>query len=98
MLMAITLELSPETESLLVAQANAQGISVQELLKNAIELLLVTSSTESNVPSQFNPDATEEWIQAFTDWANSHSSDTPLLSDEAVSRESIYRDREDAQR
>lgn len=97
--MAITLELSPETESLLVAQADAQGISVQELLKNAIELLLTTSrSTESNVPSQFDPDVTEEWIQTFTDWANSHSSDTPLLSDEAVSRESIYRDREDAQR
>jgi hypothetical protein len=97
--MAITLELSPETEILLTAQANAQGVSVQQLIQNAVELLLATSnSANSNTPSQLDPNSTEEWIQAFLNWSNSHSLDTPLLSNEAVSRESIYRDREDAQR
>jgi len=39
---------------------------------------------------------TEEWIDAFVDWANSHESKAPPLSDEAISRESIYREREDS--
>jgi hypothetical protein len=35
----------------------------------------------------------EEWIAKFHAWADSHSTSTPLLSDEAISRESIYADR-----
>jgi hypothetical protein len=34
----------------------------------------------------------EEWIRQFREWAHSHRTDTPLLSDEAISRESIYSD------
>jgi hypothetical protein len=32
----------------------------------------------------------EEWSRRLHAWANSHPTDTPLLSDEAVERESIY--------
>jgi hypothetical protein len=32
----------------------------------------------------------EEWIAALREWSESHSRDTPLLSDEAVSRRGIY--------
>jgi hypothetical protein len=40
------------------------------------------------------PAATDdEWLRKIREWAHSHPTDTPLLSDEAVSRESIYRDR-----
>ncbi|HEY9851263.1 MAG TPA: hypothetical protein V6D28_17475 [Leptolyngbyaceae cyanobacterium] len=35
----------------------------------------------------------EEWIKAFREWAESHRRDSPLLSDEAISRESIYGER-----
>jgi Arc/MetJ-type ribon-helix-helix transcriptional regulator len=35
----------------------------------------------------------EEWRKKLHAWANSHSTDAPLLSDEAISRESIYADR-----
>ncbi len=35
----------------------------------------------------------EEWSKAFQAWVDSHSTETPLLSDEAISRESIYGDR-----
>lgn len=35
----------------------------------------------------------QEWIQALRDWASSHPLDTPLLSDEAISRDSIYEGR-----
>jgi len=39
------------------------------------------------------PMSTEQWLQDFHAWVNSHSATTPLLSDEAVSREFIYRTR-----
>ena len=35
----------------------------------------------------------EEWMHKFRAWPQSHRTDTPLLSDEAISRESIYQDR-----
>lgn len=43
-------------------------------------------------PRQFS--TPEDRARAFMEWAASHSRDTPLLSDEAISRESIYGDRE----
>jgi len=33
-----------------------------------------------------------EWARQFDAWADSHSPDIPVLSDEAMSRESIYPD------
>lgn len=36
----------------------------------------------------------EEKAKAFRKWAESHSQDTPILSDEAISRETIYGDRD----
>jgi hypothetical protein len=35
----------------------------------------------------------KEWAREFRAWANSHNPNTPVLSDEAMSRESIYPDR-----
>lgn len=35
-----------------------------------------------------------ELSQAFQEWADSHDRNTPLLSDYAVSRESMYSDEE----
>jgi Arc/MetJ-type ribon-helix-helix transcriptional regulator len=35
----------------------------------------------------------EEWMRKFRAWAHSHPTTTPLLSDQAISRESIYRER-----
>jgi hypothetical protein len=35
----------------------------------------------------------KEWARRFHEWAESHDRTTPPLSDEAISRESIYPDR-----
>ena len=35
----------------------------------------------------------EEWVRQFHAWAEGHDRTTPLLSDEAISRENIYPDR-----
>jgi hypothetical protein len=32
----------------------------------------------------------DEWLQEFHTWVHRHPTTTPLLSDEAISRESIY--------
>jgi len=36
------------------------------------------------------PMSAEEWLREFHTWVHSHPTTTPLLSDEAISRESIY--------
>jgi hypothetical protein len=91
--MAITLLLKPETEAQLIARATAKGVPVEQYLKSWIETNLVTE-----VDQPFHQTATAaEWVDAFTNWANSRSNNAPPLSDEAISRESIYREREDRQ-
>jgi hypothetical protein len=37
--------------------------------------------------------STEEWLREFHAWVDSHSRSTPVLSDEAIDRESIYEGR-----
>lgn len=85
-IMAILLELDPEIESRLIAQAAAQGTSVEVLLKTLVEGLLASSLQLT--PLTLSP---QERAQRFVNWARSHSSITaPPLSDDAISRESIY--------
>ena len=48
---------------------------------------------ESNVKPLQDESTPEEWVQQFHAWAEGHDRTTPLLSDEAISRENIYPDR-----
>ena len=90
--MTISLELTPETEARLNAHAKRRGISVENLLKNTIEILLASSE---ELPVSLSP---HERAERFVNWAKRHSRKAPPLSDEAISRENIYREREDSQR
>jgi DNA replication initiation complex subunit (GINS family) len=51
------------------------------------ELYSVGHSERTNFYKTATP---EERANFFEEWAESHQQDTPLLSDEAISRESIY--------
>ncbi|WP_416667190.1 hypothetical protein [Egbenema bharatensis] len=94
--MSITLELPPDVEARLIAQAEVRGISVEELLKATIDTLLAASdASETSSSFVLSP---KERAEKFVNWARSHSTQAPPLSDEAISRESIYREREDQQR
>lgn len=53
----------------------------------------VNSLNEAEERPFYETATTEEWITAFREWAESHSHDSPMLSDEAISRESIYGER-----
>jgi hypothetical protein len=84
-IMAIVLQLEPELESRLIAQAAAQGKSAEELLKTIVEQLLLTALS---TPISLSP---QERAERFLRWSKSHASlQAPLLSDEVISRESIY--------
>jgi hypothetical protein len=41
-------------------------------------------------PPVGKPMDAQQWSQEFHAWVESHSTATPLLSDEAISRDSIY--------
>src|SRR5262249_55493850 len=53
-----------------------------------------TSISNGAMAPHFQETATpEEWGRALREWSDSHERNTPLLSDEAISRESIYGER-----
>ena len=82
--MTVTLNLKPETEAGLLARAQAHGMTVEQYL-----LTLVESAVLPTEP-MLSP---EERAAAFEAWSASHRT-TPLLSDHAVSRESMYEGRD----
>ena len=86
--MTLMLELTPEREDALKAQALSLGLSVEQWFMELAEQ--AGPSTSIAHLQQTNP---REWARQFHEWAESHDRTTPLLSDEAVSRDSIYPDR-----
>lgn len=82
--MSITLELAPDVERALSARAEQKGLSLDAYLREVME-------REAGLTSAGLAPG-EEKAQAFLAWADSFP-DTPALSDEAVSRSSMYPDR-----
>lgn len=75
-------EVRPETAQLLLAQAQARNLSLDEYLQQLAKLQSLPRHADSRpAPS------TAEWSRRFRAWAASHSTSTPLADD---SRESIY--------
>ena len=90
--MAVTLELKPEVEERIKRKGAEKGLTVEAFIKTVIDAVVNHQSEKS-----FQETATvEEWERALTDFINNFPQH-PVLSDEAISRESIYREREDAQ-
>jgi hypothetical protein len=83
--MTVTLNLKPEFEAGLLAQARASGMTVEEYLLSVVERVLLPTVQEA--PSG------EERATAFEAWSAGHRP-TPPLSDYAVSRDSMYEGRD----
>jgi hypothetical protein len=81
----MTIELNPQQERIL-QEALRQGPfqSVEQALDEALHSIV------GGVRSERSP---AERAAAFRSWAESHPRNTPLLSEEAISRETIYSDR-----
>ena len=86
--MTLTIQLSDEQAAALKAQAEARGVTVEYWFQQIAEQHVPVHSVAHL--QHTNP---KEWAHLFHEWAVSHDRTTPLLSDEAISRESIYPDR-----
>jgi hypothetical protein len=82
--MSVKIELPPEIEANLAAQAAAQGIPLPEYLRHLLE--------EQAAAGTENPLSPQERANFWRDSAGGLP-DTKLLSDEAISRETIYSER-----
>ena len=86
----MTVTLKPDLEEELTARAQAEGLSTEEFVNRELEKLVATTEPAPKLTPEERARLWEEWIE-------SHSVGGPPLSDYAVSRESIYKEREDAQ-
>jgi hypothetical protein len=80
--MVVKLELKPEVQAGLAAEAEARGLSLEAYIEQVIQDHAV------NAPAL----STEAWESEFDAWLSSFP-DVPILSDEAISRDSMYPDR-----
>ncbi len=80
--MNVKLELNPELEADLLAAARARGLSLETYLEQVILEHCI----------HHNASRAEDWEKEFDAWVDSFP-ETPLLSDEAVSRADMYPDR-----
>ena len=83
--MTVTLNLKPEVEAGLLAQAQISGMTVEANLLSMVEGAVLPAA-----PSTLSP---EQRADAFEAWSTNHRV-TPPLSDYAVSREAMYEGRD----
>jgi hypothetical protein len=81
----VTLNLRPEVAADLLAQAEVTGMSVEEYLRSIVERVVMPITSGKMSPDQR--------AAAFQSWSANHRA-TPPLSDDAISRESMYEDRD----
>jgi hypothetical protein len=84
----MTIQLNPEQEQV-IGQAIQAGLlaSADDIIDVGIDAIRQRLQSRVEANAELN---TEQWLQEFRAWVHSHSTTTPLLSDEAISRDSIY--------
>lgn len=82
--MSVTVELPPEIEASYAARAAAEGVPLPEYLQHFLEERAPTPAKQPLSPAE----RADRWRRTAGRLPN-----TPLLSDEAISRESFYADR-----
>jgi len=87
--MAIILELKPEVEAELTAQAQAAGLSLVQFLSRELEA--IAPGAHAHVPAM-HPDETDRWEKDLDEWLDSFPQH-PVLNEEAFKRENWYPDR-----
>ena len=80
------LKVEPEVTSKIQVKARECGVSVDVYLRELINEKGTESERSNGLSSQ-------EPVALLRQWASGHGTNSPVLSDEAISRESIYGDR-----
>lgn len=84
----MTITPKPEQEGILTEAIQAGLIQTPE---DALDIALEALKSDLSVVRE--QENAEEWIARFHAWIDSHAAQTVVLSDEAMSRESIYGNR-----
>jgi hypothetical protein len=84
----MTITPKPEQERILAEAIQAGLIQTPE---DALDIAL--EELQNKLAAEIPPMTAEQWLAEFKACASGHSTSTPLLSDEAISREFIYRER-----
>jgi hypothetical protein len=87
----MTIQLKPEQEQV-IGEAIRAGLleSPDAIIDVGVETIRRRLEARAETKTELS---TEEWLREFDAWVESHSTTTPLLSDEAISRDSIYGNR-----
>ncbi|MGA8029289.1 MAG: hypothetical protein WB992_19280 [Bryobacteraceae bacterium] len=88
--MAITLDLKPEVEAELMAQAQAAGLSLAQFLSRELERIAPVAPAQ--VPATPR-DGSDQWEKEFDEWLDSFPQHPVLHGEEAFKRENWYPDR-----
>ncbi len=91
MSMNVSLDLKPETEDHIAEEARVRGVSVEDYIRDVLEER--AGNGERTPPESASP---EEWEAALDDFIHTEALQNISWTVDD-SRESIYRDREDAQ-
>ena len=87
----MTVQLSPEQEQVVGQAIHAGLIRIPDDVVG-VGVETIRQRLEAREPAS-KPLSAEEWSRQLHAWIHSHPTDTPVLSDEAISRESIYEGR-----
>ena len=80
------IEVEPEIAIKIQARARERGVSVAVYLRELIDHKGTESESSNRLSSQ-------ERVRLLREWASAHRTNSPLLSDDAISREGIYGER-----
>lgn len=84
----MTVQLNPEQERVIGQAIHAGLIRVpDDVVAAGVDALRERLAAHQNSAASMG---TEEWSRELHAWIHSHSTSTPILSDEALERESIY--------
>ena len=81
----IQLELRPEVEARLAAEAQAHGVDIEVYVESLLEQAVTAVTSQPRL-------RTREEMQAFYNVLAAHSDKIPQLQEEAFTRESFYQD------
>ena len=86
------IELPDEQVAALKAKAAAAGLTLEAWLKQLAAPEMTGEKPDQTSIVHLQKSNPEEWARRFRAWADSHDPALPVLSDTAMSRESIYPD------